>query len=160
MEIKLAEDTITFEELKDLSSWILTNKKLTKDVQTSSFESELSVLDENERLEYLQSMGLIESGLDQLARVSFDLLGLQTYLTAGPKETRAWVISKGSLAPQAAGVIHSDFEKGFIRANVISFDELMSLGSVKHAKDEGKLRQEGKDYVMQDGDVVEFLFNV
>jgi len=107
----------------------------------------------------LQSLGQEESGLDQLARIGFETLGLQTYLTAGPKESRAWTIRKGWKAPQAAGVIHTDFEKGFIKAEVVSFEDLDSLGSMAEAKANGKVRLEGKDYVMQDGDVVEFRFN-
>ena len=110
--------------------------------------------------ELLASTGQEESGLDQLARVGFDTLGLQTYLTAGPKESRAWTIHKGWKAPQAAGVIHTDFEHGFIKAEVISFDDLVATGSVAEARAKGKARIEGKDYVMQDGDVVEFRFNV
>ena len=108
----------------------------------------------------LEATGQEESGLDQLARVGFDTLGLQTYLTAGPKEARAWTIHKGDTAPQAAGVIHTDFQRGFIKAEVVSFDDLVEYGSVAAAREHGKLRQEGKDYVMQDGDVVEFRFNV
>ncbi|GAA4185413.1 redox-regulated ATPase YchF [Gryllotalpicola kribbensis] len=126
----------------------------------AKIESELIDLPEDEALELLQSTGQEESGLDQLARVGFDTLGLQTYLTAGPKEARAWTIPKGAKAPQAAGVIHTDFEKGFIKAEVISFEDLVSLGSVAEARAHGKARLEGKDYVMQDGDVVEFRFNV
>ena len=110
--------------------------------------------------ELLASTGQEESGIDQLARIGFDTLGLQTYLTAGPKEARAWTIGKGWKAPQAAGVIHTDFEKGFIKAEVISFDDLVAAGSVLEARSRGKARLEGKDYVMQDGDVVEFRFNV
>ncbi len=123
-------------------------------------ESELIDLDVDEARELLASMGQNESGLDQLARIGFDTLGLQTYLTAGPKEARAWTIGKGWKAPQAAGVIHTDFEKGFIKAEVISFDDLVATGSVAEARAKGKARMEGKDYVMQDGDVVEFRFNV
>jgi GTP-binding protein YchF len=123
-------------------------------------ESELIDLDETDARELLASMGQDESGLDQLARIGFDTLGLQTYLTAGPKEARAWTIGKGWKAPQAAGVIHTDFEKGFIKAEVISFDDLVATGSVADARAKGKARMEGKDYVMQDGDVVEFRFNV
>ena len=100
------------------------------------------------------------SGIDLLAVACFKLLGLQTYLTTGQKETRAWTIQVGMTAPEAAGVIHTDFEKGFIRANVISYHDFVKIGGFKQAKDVGLLRQEGKDYVMQDGDVVEFLFNV
>ncbi len=110
--------------------------------------------------ELLASTGQEESGLDQLARIGFDTLGLQPYLTASPKESRAWTIPKGAKAPQAAGVIHTDFEKGFIKAEVISFDDLMEAGSVAEARSRGKARMEGKDYVMQDGDVVEFRFSV
>ena len=123
-------------------------------------ESELIDLDEADARELLASMGQDESGLDQLARIGFDTLGLQTYLTAGPKEARAWTIGKGWKAPQAAGVIHTDFEKGFIKAEVISFEDLVATGSVAEARAKGKARMEGKDYVMQDGDVVEFRFNV
>jgi GTP-binding protein YchF len=123
-------------------------------------EMELVELPDDEALELLQAMGQQESGLDQLARVGFQTLGLQTYLTAGPKESRAWTIRKGATAPEAAGVIHTDFQKGFIKAEVISFDDLVSAGSVAAARAAGKARMEGKDYVMQDGDVVEFRFNV
>ncbi|MCK8609011.1 redox-regulated ATPase YchF [Agromyces sp. C10] len=126
----------------------------------AKIESELIDLDPADAAELLASTGQEESGLDQLARVGFDTLGLQTYLTAGPKESRAWTIRKGWKAPQAAGVIHTDFEKGFIKAEVISFDDLVHAGSVAEARARGKARMEGKDYVMQDGDVVEFRFNV
>lgn len=107
----------------------------------------------------LESTGQEESGLDQLARIGFNTLGLQTYLTAGPKESRAWTIHKGDTAPQAAGVIHTDFQKGFIKAEIVSFDELVDAGSMVEAKARGKVRMEGKDYVMSDGDVVEFRFS-
>ena len=123
-------------------------------------ESELIDLDKEEATELLQSLGQEESGLDQLARIGFETLGLQTYLTAGPKEARAWTIRKGWKAPQAAGVIHTDFEKGFIKAEIVSFKDLDETGSMADAKAAGKVRMEGKDYVMQDGDVVEFRFNV
>lgn len=126
----------------------------------AGFEAELVELDEDDAREMLREAGQEESGLDKLAKVGFDTLGLQTYLTAGEKESRAWTIRKGWTAPQAAGVIHTDFERGFIKAEVIGFDELVELGSLAAAKEHGKLRQEGKDYVMQDGDVVEFKFNV
>ncbi|QIZ99238.1 redox-regulated ATPase YchF [Leifsonia sp. PS1209] len=126
----------------------------------AKLESELIDLDADDAAELLASTGQTESGLDQLARIGFDTLGLQTYLTAGPKESRAWTIHKGWKAPQAAGVIHTDFEKGFIKAEVISFDDLVDAGSVAEARARGKARMEGKDYVMQDGDVVEFRFNV
>ncbi len=123
-------------------------------------ESELIDLDAAEAAELLASLGQDESGLDQLARIGFDTLGLQTYLTAGPKEARAWTIRKGWKAPQAAGVIHSDFERGFIKAEIVSFADLIAAGSMADAKAAGKVRMEGKDYIMQDGDVVEFRFNV
>ncbi|WP_166846158.1 redox-regulated ATPase YchF [Isoptericola sp. BMS4] len=126
----------------------------------AKFESELVELEPDEAKEMLAESGQTEAGLDQLARVGFHTLGLQTYLTAGPKESRAWTIRKGWTAPQAAGVIHTDFERGFIKAEVISFDDLVEAGSVQAARSAGKARVEGKDYVMQDGDVVEFRFNV
>ncbi|WP_353116202.1 redox-regulated ATPase YchF, partial [Microbacterium sp.] len=122
----------------------------------AKIESELIDLDPEDAAELLASTGQDESGLDQLARIGFDTLGLQTYLTAGPKEARAWTIGKGWKAPQAAGVIHTDFEKGFIKAEVISFQDLVDTGSVAEARAKGKARLEGKDYVMLDGDVVEF----
>jgi len=123
-------------------------------------ESELIDLTTEEANELLESLGLGESGLDQLARVGFKTLGLQTYLTAGPKEARAWTIRMGDKAPQAAGVIHTDFERGFIKAEIVGFEDLVAAGSMADAKSAGKVRMEGKDYVMKDGDVVEFRFNV
>ena len=126
----------------------------------AKFEAELIELDPEEAAEMLESTGQDEPGLDKLARVGFDTLGLQTYLTAGPKEARAWTIRKGWTAPEAAGVIHTDFQKGFIKAEIVSFEDLDELGSMAEAKAAGKVRMEGKDYVMADGDVVEFRFNV
>jgi len=126
----------------------------------AKFESDLVELEPDEAKEMLADNGQDEAGLDQLARVGFHTLGLQTYLTAGPKESRAWTIHQGWTAPQAAGVIHTDFQKGFIKAEVISFDDLVEAGSVAAARSAGKARIEGKDYVMADGDVVEFRFNV
>lgn len=126
----------------------------------AKIESELIDLDEDEARELLAEVGIEEPGLNVLARVGFDTLGLQTYLTAGPTESRAWTIKKGATAPEAAGVIHTDFQKGFIKAEIISYDDLVSLGSILKAREAGKARIEGKDYVMQDGDVVEFRFNV
>ena len=127
----------------------------------AKFESDLVELDSDEEAhEMLAEMGIDESGLDQLARVGFDTLGLQTYLTAGPKETRAWTIRKGATAPEAAGVIHTDFQRGFIKAEIVSYDDLMAAGSLLKAREAGRVRMEGKDYVMHDGDVVEFRFNV
>ncbi|MFJ9388476.1 redox-regulated ATPase YchF [Nocardioides sp. NPDC101246] len=125
----------------------------------AKFESELVELDEDEAREFLADAGVEEPGLDILARVGFDTLGLQTYLTAGPKEVRAWEIPQGATAPEAAGVIHTDFQKGFIKAEIVSYDDLISAGSVAKARDLGKVRMEGKEYVMADGDVVEFRFS-
>ncbi|MGA1117225.1 MAG: redox-regulated ATPase YchF [Candidatus Nanopelagicaceae bacterium] len=123
-------------------------------------EAELVELEDAEALELLKSIGLDEPGLSTLARVGFKTLGLQTYLTAGEKEARAWTIHNGDTAPMAAGVIHTDFQKGFIKAEVISFDDLVAAGSMTEARSRGKVRMEGKEYIMQDGDVVEFRFNV
>ena len=123
-------------------------------------EAELAELSDEDALELLQSIGMKEPGLATLARVGFSVLGLQTYLTAGPKEARAWTIHKGDTAPMAAGVIHTDFQKGFIKAEIVSFEDLMAAGSMAEAKAKGKVRMEGKEYVMADGDVVEFRFNV
>jgi len=126
----------------------------------AKIESELAELDDESAAELLESIGQDERGLDALARAGFHTLKLQTYLTAGPKEARAWVIRQGDTAPKAAGVIHSDFEKGFIKAEVVSYNDLLEAGSMAAAKAAGKVRMEGKDYVMVDGDVVEFRFNV
>ena len=123
-------------------------------------EAELAELDDADALELLESIGLTEPGLATLARVGFSTLGLQTYLTAGPKEARAWTISQGATAPEAAGVIHTDFQRGFIKAEIVSFTDLVDAGSMAEAKARGKVRMEGKEYVMADGDVVEFRFNV
>jgi len=126
----------------------------------AKIESELVEMDAEEAREFLVEMGIDEPGLDVLARVGYDTLGLQSFLTAGPKESRGWTIHKGWTAPEAAGVIHTDFQKGFIKAEIVSYDDLIAAGSMAAAKAAGKVRLEGKDYVMQDGDVVEFRFNV
>jgi len=126
----------------------------------AKIESELVEMEPDEAREFLAELDIDEPGLDVLARVGFDTLGLQTYLTAGPKESRAWTIPKGATAPEAAGVIHTDFQKGFIKAEIVGFDDLVATGSMQAAKAKGKVRLEGKDYVMADGDVVEFRFNV
>ncbi|MBK8447471.1 MAG: redox-regulated ATPase YchF [Micropruina sp.] len=125
----------------------------------AKIESELVEMEPDEAREFLEEMGVAEPGLDTLARVGYETLGLQSYLTAGPKESRAWTIRKGATAPEAAGVIHTDFQKGFIKAEIVSYDDLVELGSVPAARAAGKARMEGKDYVMQDGDVVEFRFS-
>lgn len=126
----------------------------------AKIESELIDLPEDEARELLEAIGQPEPGLHQLIRVGFRTLGLQTYLTAGPKEARAWTIPVGATAPEAAGVIHTDFQRGFIKAEIVGFDDLVAAGSMSAAKAAGKVRMEGKEYVMRDGDVVEFRFNV
>jgi len=143
--------------LEELAELVAPAKAIFLDAK---LESELVELDADDAAELLASIGQEESGLDQLARIGFDTLGLQTYLTAGPKEARAWTIKKGSTAPQAAGEIHTDFEKGFIKGEIISFADLVECGSVAEARAKGKARMEGKDYIMQDGDVCEWRFNV
>jgi GTP-binding protein YchF len=142
---------------KKLSELVAPAEAIFLDAKT---EAELAELSDEDALELLQSIGLKEPGLATLARVGFSVLGLQTYLTAGPKEARAWTIHKGDTAPMAAGVIHTDFQKGFIKAEIVGFSDLMECGSMAEAKAKGKVRMEGKEYVMADGDVVEFRFNV
>jgi len=126
----------------------------------AGIESEIAELDADEKAMFLEDMGISESGLDKLIKASYSLLGLISYLTAGPEEVRAWTITRGTKAPQAAGKIHSDFERGFIRAEVIAFDDLVSCGNMVAAKEAGLVRSEGKEYVMKDGDIVLFRFNV
>jgi GTP-binding protein YchF len=127
---------------------------------SAKVESELADLSDDDKQAFLEEMGLHEPGLNRLIRAAFGLLGLQTYFTAGPKEVRAWTIHVGDTAPQAAGVIHTDFERGFIRAQTIAYDDYVAQGGEQGAKDAGKMRSEGKDYVVKDGDVMNFLFNV
>ena len=129
-------------------------------VLCAALEAEVALLEEPERAEFLAAMGLDEAGLDRFVRAGYRLLGLQTFFTAGPKECRAWTVAKGARAPQAAGVIHSDFEKGFIRAEVTAYDDFIEFGGEAGAREMGKLRLEGKNYVVQDGDVMHFRFNV
>jgi len=129
-------------------------------VISAQIESEIAMLAADERAEFLATLGLSEPGLNRLIREAYALLGLQTYFTAGPKEARAWTIPAGATAPQAAGVIHTDFEKGFIRAETIAYDDYVRLGGEAGARDAGKLRAEGKEYVVKDGDVMNFRFNV
>ena len=126
----------------------------------AEIEAEIAELDDEEKEMFLSDLGIEEAGLDKLIKASYSLLGLISYLTAGPKEVRAWTIVKGTKAPQAAGKIHSDFEKGFIRAEIVSFDDLMECGSMNVAKERGLVRSEGKEYVIADGDIVLFRFNV
>ena len=141
---------------KKLAAMVAPSEAIFLDAKT---EAELAELDDADAMELLSAIGLEEPGLATLARVGFNALGLQTYLTAGPKETRAWTIHKGDTAPVAAGVIHTDFQKGFIKAEIVAFNDLVDAGSMAEAKARGKVRMEGKEYVMSDGDVVEFRFN-
>jgi GTP-binding protein YchF len=127
---------------------------------SAQVEAELIALPDNERQEFLEGLGVSEGGLKSLIRATYDLLGLRTYFTTGEKETRAWTIRAGMTAPQAAGVIHSDFERGFIRAQTIGCSQLLEAGSLVEARNRGWLRSEGKEYVVAEGDVMEFLFNV
>ena len=127
---------------------------------SAKIEEEIAMLDEEEKGIFIEELGLEESGLDKLIRISYETLGLISYFTAGEKEVRAWTIKKGTKAPQAAGKIHSDFERGFIRAEVIHYDDFIQLKSMVAAKEKGLIRSEGKDYVMVDGDIVVFRFNV
>jgi ribosome-binding ATPase YchF (GTP1/OBG family) len=129
-------------------------------VISAQIESEIALLDETERGEFLETLGLEEPGLNRLIREAYKLLGLQTYFTVGPKEARAWTIPVGATAPQAAGVIHTDFEKGFIRAETIAYDDYIRLNGEAGAREAGKMRAEGKEYVVHDGDVMNFRFNV
>jgi ribosome-binding ATPase YchF (GTP1/OBG family) len=129
-------------------------------VISAQIESEIALLDAGERAEFLETLGLHEPGLNRLIREAYALLGLQTYFTAGPKEARAWTIPVGATAPQAAGVIHTDFEKGFIRAETIAFDDYVKHRGEAGAREAGRLRSEGKEYVVHDGDVMNFRFNV
>ena len=126
----------------------------------AEIEQEIAELDDDEKKMFLDDLGLTESGLEKLIAASYRILGLMSYLTAGPQESRAWTIKVGTKAPQAAGKIHSDFERGFIRAEVVNYDDLMACGSMNAAKEKGLVRSEGKEYVMRDGDVVLFRFNV
>jgi ribosome-binding ATPase YchF (GTP1/OBG family) len=126
----------------------------------AKLEAEMSEMSDEDRQMFLEELGQTEPGLNRLIRAAFGLLGLQTYFTAGVKEVRAWTIHVGDTGPQAAGVIHTDFEKGFIRAEVIAYDDFIALGGEQGAKDKGKMRLEGKEYIVQDGDVMHFRFNV
>jgi GTP-binding protein YchF len=152
------EDTLTSQnKQQELAKLVSPNKAL---FVNAKLEDELRSLDEAERSEMLKEYGVKESGLIKLINYAYAILGLQSYLTAGPKEVRAWTIRQGDTAPQAAGVIHGDFERGFIACDVVDYDDLIKAGSLANAKAQGKLRTEGKTYIMQPGDVVEFKFNV
>ncbi|HEU5122060.1 MAG TPA: DUF933 domain-containing protein, partial [Candidatus Saccharimonadales bacterium] len=152
------EETLVNDEQKaSLASLVAPNKAV---FVCAKLEEELKGLNESDAQELLESYGVQETGLVQMIQSAYDVLGLQSFLTAGPKEVRAWTIKKGSTAPQAAGVIHSDFERGFIAAQVVNYNDLIEAGSEAAARSAGKIRTEGKDYVMQPDDVVEFRFNV
>lgn len=157
----IAEENIC--ERNEMTDAVEAYAKENKDAFTiisAKIEEEIAALSEEEKEDFLKELNLPCSGLDTICQKSFDLLGLQTYLTTGKKETRAWTIEKGMTAPQAAGVIHTDFEKGFIRANIVSYDDFINHNGWKGCKENGLMRQEGKTYIMKDGDIVEFLFNV
>lgn len=157
---------VSEEDVNDGNDWVETVKKIASEFDDTvvmfcaKIEAEIAELEPEEKEMFLEELGLDRSGLDRLIRSAYENLGLITYFTAGPKEARAWTIKKGTKAPQAAGVIHTDFEKGFIRAETIAYDDYVSLGSEKAAKEAGKMRQEGKEYVVKDGDVMLFRFNV
>jgi ribosome-binding ATPase len=154
------EDLATGNEWVEKVRAIATPENAEVVIVSAQVESELVELSEEDKVEFLESLGVEEGGLKSLIRATYHLLGLRTYFTVGPKETRAWTIHAGMLAPQAAGVIHTDFEKGFIRAQTIAYNDLVAVGSMKNAKEKGLIRSEGKEYVVQEGDIMEFLFNV
>ncbi len=156
----LEGDSVAAKHVQAVREYAATHLGSEAVVISAQIESELADLPAEEALEFLSGLGVTDSGVSQLIRAAYHLLGLRTYLTTGPKETRAWTIHAGDKAPAAAGVIHSDFERGFIAAQIIAFDDLMAFGTEAKAKEAGKLRLEGKEYVVQDGDVVEFRFNV
>ena len=158
-EDELADDAANNEHVKRVREFAAKENSEVF-VICAQIEQEIAELDDDEKAEFLQDLGLEESGLEKLIRASYHLLGLISYLTAGEQETRAWTITKGTKAPGAAGKIHSDFERGFIRAEVVSYDNLVECGSMNAAKEKGLVRSEGKEYVVQDGDVILFRFNV
>lgn len=156
----VAEDEIAEFENKNISTAQNLNSRTRFIPISAKIESELAELPDEERKQYLQELGMQSSGLEKIIKVSYETLGLITFITAGPKESKAWTCQVGTKAPQAAGVIHTDFERGFIRAEVIQWDKLLEAGGYSQAREKGWLRVEGKEYVMQDGDVVHFRFNV
>ena len=158
-EDDMADDGATNEYVNRVREYAAENNSEVFTI-SAKMEEEIAELDDDEKKEFLADLGLSESGLDKLIRASYKLLGLISYLTAGPTESRAWTITEGTKAPQAAGKIHSDFERGFIKAEVVAYDDLIASGTMAAAKEKGLVRQEGKEYVMKDGDVVLFKFNV
>ncbi len=155
-DVAQSEDNEHVQRVKDFAA----NEQAEVIVICASIEEEISELDQEEKELFLEELGIEESGLDQLVRATYALLGLGTYFTAGVQEVRAWTFRKGMKAPQCAGIIHTDFEKGFIRAETVSYDDLMDAGSMVQAKENGKVRLEGKEYIVEDGDVIHFRFNV
>ena len=158
-EDDLADDAANNENVKKVREYAASENSETF-VICAQIEQEIAELEEDEKKEFLEDLGIAESGLEKLIKASYSLLGLISFLTAGEDECRAWTITKGTKAPQAAGKIHTDFERGFIRAEVVSFDNLMACGTLAAAKEKGLVKSEGKEYVMKDGDIVHFLFNV
>jgi GTP-binding protein YchF len=159
----VSEDEITEIENNELVNKVkeyAANENAEVVVISARIEEEIAQLDDEEKQMFLEELGIQESGLDQLIKAAYSLLGLATYFTAGEKEVRAWTFKKGMKAPEAAGIIHTDFERGFIRAETVSYEDLMEAGSMGKARENGKVRLEGKDYVVQDGDVIHFRFNV
>lgn len=159
----VSEDEITDIENNELVNKVkeyASNENAEVVVISARIEEEIAQLDDEEKQMFLEELGIKESGLDQLIKAAYSLLGLATYFTAGEKEVRAWTFKKGMKAPEAAGIIHSDFERGFIRAETVSYEDLMEAGSMAKARENGKVRLEGKEYVVQDGDVIHFRFNV
>lgn len=150
------EEDCNYQKLKEYA--IKTNSKII--AISAEIESELAILEEEDKEMFLNDLGIVEPGLNRLVRATYDLLGYATYFTTGPDECRAWTFKKGMLAPECAGIIHSDFQRGFIRAETVSYDDLMKCGSMLKAKEAGLVRQEGKDYIVQDGDIMLFKFNV
>ena len=162
--VEQAELNVAYTHITAPTDGFITNLNLRQGAQVvaicNKLEAEIAELDDDEKNEFLQDLGMNEAGLDRLIRAGYELLGLQTYFTAGVKEVRAWTVSIGATAPQGAGVIHTDFEKGFIRAEVISYEHFIEFNGEQGAKDAGKWRLEGKDYVLKDGDVIHYRFNV
>lgn len=159
MEDDLTDDGVSNENVKAVRDWA-TQEGSEAFVICAKIEEEISELEEDEKREFLEDMGIHDTGLDKLIHASYHILGLISYITSGEKETRAWTITRGTKAPGAAGKIHTDFERGFIRAEIVSYDDLMACGTYNAAKEKGLVRLEGKEYVVQDGDVILFRFNV
>ncbi len=156
----VSEDEINGNKYSKIVEEIATKENAPAIVLSSKLEEQIAKLDDQEKKEFMEMLGLKESGLDKLAKIGYNMLGLITFFTAGPKEVRGWTIKKGTTAKEAAGIIHSDMERGFIRAEIIKYEDYIACGGEKQAKEKGLMHLEGKDYIMQDGDVVYFRFNV